>query len=393
MSAATPGTAAPGTNVETASVQEPIQVVGGDAPVSFDALEAVSNWRSKQTEQKQEQKAPEKQAKPEKDEIKSAKAESKQSEDKEQDTRKAKAQDGKLDSKAEQKTLRLKNGEEQFEVAPSAMVEVKVNGKTIEVPVQEVINRYSQQKHLDDLYRNFKNERQAFDSERSKMNEILSKSKELLLDKKDLRSFLDVVAETMGTDGNKLYEETAEQMRAALELDLDLSPEERRIKQLESETTYYRTKAERERTAKAEAEQTKALESEVSGIISDLGIEKAEFVKAYDDLVANGADPNTVTPKMVAQFYSNARTIERIETRLKDINPELATSSNVEKLATLAIQTGANESEIEAVIQELYENETEKKLSKKINKTMKAKATPSPRRAGSDPLFFDDLAF
>jgi hypothetical protein len=197
----------------------------------------------------------------------------------------------------------------------------------------------------------------------------------------------------MGTDGNKLYEETAEQMRAALELDLDLSPEERRIKQLESETTYYRTKAERERTAKAEAEQTKALESEVSAIIEDLGIDKAVFVKAYDDLVANGADPNSVTPKMVAQFYSNARTIERIETRLSDINPELATSSNIEKLATLAIQTGANDSEIEAVIQELYENETEKKLSKKINKTMKAKASPTPRRAGSDPLFFDDLAF
>jgi len=389
--------------VETGSIQEPIEVVGGNSPVSFDEMEAVSNWRDRvqkanepelKTAQRRKQEGDDledlgtkSEAKAEK---KAEKADKSEKADKE-DTKDAKS---KKNTQAEpEKALKFKVGDKEVELAAGAMVPVKVNGKVTEVPIQEVINRYSQQKHLDDIYRNYKTEKAQFDTERQKISDVISKSYEMLSQKKDLRGFVEYMSEALGVDGQKLYTEAVDKIRQAFDEESTLTPEERRLKQLEEENTFYRNKAESQRTAEAEAKKTKALESQVESVITKSGMDKSTFVQAYDELVQSGVDAARLTPEMVGTYYTNKRTVERIESRLSDINPEIATEENIEKLATLAIQTGASEQEIEEVIQELYANNAEKKLAKKINKTLKAKASEPAKRAGTDPLFFDDLTF
>jgi hypothetical protein len=389
------------TNVETASVQEPIEVVGGDSPVSFDEMEAVSNWRSRISKNEPEVKT----ANRRKDEgdaleeilsddkpSKEAKTEKKSDkvEEKEEKTEKV----AKKNTQAEpEKALKFKVGDKEVELAASAMVPVKINGKVTEVPIQEVINRYSQQKHLDDIYRTYKTEKAQFDTERQKISDVISKSYEMLSQKKDLRGFVEYMSEALGVDGQKLYSEAVDKIRQAFEEESTLTPEERRLKQLEEENTFYKTKAEAQRTAEAESKKAKALESQVEQVMTKAGLDKSTFVQAYDELVQSGIEAAKLTPEMVGQYWTNKRTVEKIETRLSDINAELATEENIERLATLAIQTGATEQEIEEVIQQLYANQAEKKLAKKINKTLKAKESAPAKRAGSDPMFFDDLTF
>lgn len=378
------------TNVETASVQEPIQVTGGDAPVSFDELEGVSNWQARAKEQ--EAPKAEKKAEP-KQEVKAAKADKEEKAEKTEKVEKADKKEAEAKTADAPKQIKFKVGDKDVDLASNAMVTVKVDGKAVEVPVQEVINRYSQQKHLDKLFRDYKDEKTKFDTERKTVSDVISKSYEMLAQKKDLRGFIEYMSEALGVDGQKLYSDAVDQIRQAAEADATLTPEERRLKQLEEENQFYRTKVESERTAKAQAQQTKALEAQVEQIMSAHGLDKASFVKAYDELVSTGIEPAKVTPEMVGKYYANVRTISAIEQKLSDINPNAANAANVEKLATLAIQTGATEAEMEEVIQQLYANEAEKKLAKKFNKTMKAKAAEGPKRAGSDPLFFDDLGF
>ena len=388
-------------NVETASVQEPIEVVGGSTPVSFDEMEAVTNWKSRITKNEPEVKTANrrKEEGDDLDEVLSAKAEKTEKADN-PEKKEAKAEKSDKEEKAAkntqaepQKALKFKVGDKEVELAASAVVPVKVNGKVTDVPIQEVINRYSQQKHLDDIYRTYKTEKAQFDTERQKISDVISKSYEMLSQKKDLRGFVEYMSEALGVDGQKLYSDAVEQIRQAFEEESTLTPEERRLKQLESENQFYRQRVESERTAKTEAAKTKALETQVDQIIQTHGMDKATFVKAYDELVQTGIEAAKVTPEMVGKYYANTKIISKIESRLSDINPDAATEQNIEKLATLAIQTGASEQEIEEVIQQLYANEAEKKLAKKINKTLKAKASEGPKRAGSDPLFFDDLSF
>lgn len=398
--------AAQTTNVETASIQEPIEVVGGSSAVSFDDMEAVSNWRSRIAKNEPEIKTANRR-KEEGDDLEEVLNEKETAKDTKSDAKAEKKAD-KADDKEEkadktakkntqaepEKALKFKVGDKEVELSASAVVPVKVNGKVTEVPIQEVINRYSQQKHLDDIYRTYKTEKAQFDTERQKISDVVSKSYELLSQKKDLRGFVEYMSEALGVDGQKLYSDAVDKIRAAFEEEATLTPEERRLKQLEEENRFYKTKADAERTAQSESKKAKELEGQVEQVLTKSGMDKATFVKAYDDLVAVGVEPAKVTPEMVAQFYSNQRTISKIESRLADIKPELAQDeATIERLATLAIQTGASEQEIEEVIQQLYANEAEKKLAKKINKTLKAKESAPAKKAGSDPLFFDDLTF
>jgi len=127
--------------------------------------------------------------------------------------------------------------------------------------------------------------------------------------------------------------------------------------------------------------------------MSSFEMQKKDFVQAYDDLVTNGFDPNQITPEQVGKYWDNMKLVQTIESKLAEVNPELAGNyDEVEKLANLAIQTDANRAEIEEVINQLYANDSAKKLSKKITKTLKkAHVENGPKRGGSDPLFFDDI--
>lgn len=393
-------------NVETASVQQPIEVVGGSTPVSWDELTAVNKWHKSFTDEPEvktaqrrseegddleealttkeekgakhaKEKSSEKEAREEKDEVKESKA---------------KAKEEKAIKEAV-KALKLKHGDKELEVASDALVTVKVDGKNVEVPVQEVINRYSQQKHLDDLFRKHKTERQEFESQRSKLTEVVNKSHELLAQKKDLKGFMEFMSENLGVDGQALYNDAVEKIRQVVEEESTLSPEERRLKHLEEENQYFRSKAEAAKAAQAETARLKQIETDVESVITGRGMQKAEFVQAYDALVQNGFKADEITPEQVGQYWDNYKLVETIESKLAQVDPEAAGNfDEVEKLANLAIQTDASSEEIEEVINQLYGNTAAKKLSKKITKTMKrAHIENGPKRGGSDPLFFDDV--
>lgn len=405
--------AAPSVNLQTSNVQEPIEVVGGSSPVSWDELSAVSNWRKQQSsepepktaQQRAEsgddsdlklEKGEKKHAKDDQEESgqeKSRKERSKESRDEKSDQEKSEKIKSKESSGEGVKTLKFKNGDSEVELNPSAKVTVKVDGKPVEVEVQEVINRYSQQRHLDDLFRKHKAERQEFEASRSKMSDIVKKSHELLAEKKDLKGFLELMSENMGVDGQKLYSETMEKIRQVMEEESTLSPEERRLKQLEDENNYYRSKAEQAKAAQAEAAKVKQIESEVQSILESSSMTKSQFVEAYDTLIKNGFDAAQITPQQVGEYWKNLKLVETIESKLVEANPELQGNyEEVERLANLAMQTKATAEELDEVISQLYGNSAAKKLSKKISKSLKkAQVENGPKRAGSDPLFFDDI--
>ncbi len=393
-------------NVETASVQEPIEVIGGSTPVSWDELSGISNWRKGlsdepkvKTAQRRSEEGDESEESLSTKEEKGAKHAKEKSSEEKTSKEKDEVKDAKAQAKEEKtvkeavKALKLKHGDKELEVSSDALVTVKVDGKSVEVPVQEVINRYSQQRHLDDLFRKHKTERQEFESQRNKLTEVVSKSHELLSQKKDLKGFMEFMSENLGVDGQALYEDAVEKIRQAVQEESTLSPEELRLKHLQEENQYFRSKAEAAKTAQAESVKLKQIETDVGSVIAGRGMQKAEFVQAYDSLVQNGFKADEITPEQVGQYWDNYKLVETIESKLAQLDPEAAGNfAEVERLANLAIQTDASSEEIEEVISQLYGNTAAKKLSKKITKTMKrAHIESGPKRGGSDPLFFDDV--
>lgn len=376
-------------NTNTAQVSEPIAAGGGESPVSWDQLESVSNYRSEtaKLEAKEEIKA-EKEAKKELG-VKDSAKESKETTKSQSKT----AEEKSKEAKAEVKRLKLKHSDQEFDIPLDLEVPVKIDGKTENVTIQEALARYSQQKHLDKLFQDYKKDKSSFEAERSKMNKTIERVNDLLVNKKDIRGFIELVAEPLGLDASQVYQEMREKLEAQFEEAQALSPEERKAKSLEEELSYYRAKQEQAKQQKLQEQQMHNLESEVQSVLEASQMDKAAFVKAYDELVSLGFKAEDLTPKQIGAYHRNMQTISLIEQKLTEKNPELAKDpKTVEKLAELAIQTKASAEEIEAVIEELYASEADRKLAKKINKSMAKAVSQNPvKNPGKDPMFFDDI--
>jgi len=376
-------------NTNTAEISQPVQAGGGESPVSWDQLESVSNYRQEaaKSEAKEEIKA-EKEAKKE-----LGVKEPKESVEKTDKPSKKETKTKDEEVKAEIKRLKLKHGDSDLDIPLDIKVPVKIDGKTEEVPLQEALNRYSQQKHLDKIYQDFKKEKGTFEQERVRMKETLERVNDLLVNKKDIRGFIELVAEPLGLDPSQVYAEMRQNLESQFEEAQALSPEERKAKALEEELSYYRQKQESARKEQLAKKEMQALESQVETVLTKSNMDKASFVKAYDELVSLGYDANSLTPEQIGAYYRNVQTMSLVEQKVAAKNPEAAQDpKQIERLAMLAIQNEATAEEIDQIIEELYSTEAERKLAKKINKSMaKATAQNPVKNPGKDPLFFDDI--
>jgi hypothetical protein len=388
--AASPSVSAP---QSTTNIQEPIVQSGGSSPATWDELEAVTNYKSQiATKAKKEEAEAEK----------AVKKESRQESDSEEtgeETVKVEKSNKKQDDKKELakqeqklKLLKLKNGDSELELRADALVPVKIDGKTVEVPLQEALNRYSQQSHVDKKFNEYKSEKEAFEKDRKLISEALNKSFELLSTKKDLRGFIEYMGEAMGVDAQSLYQEAVTGIQKQLEEWQYLSPEERRVKQLEEENAYYKNRTEAQKAQREELKSRQALEQEVSKTLETYQMQQADLVQAWDDLLALGHKPESLTPEFLGRYHSNMKKLDLIETSLKSINPELINEPGVvEKLATYAIQTDANEQEVAEVIRQLYGETPEQKLAAKMEKNQRKNRSSQPKNPDKDAMFFDDI--
>lgn len=385
-------------NTNTADVTAPIELAGGSSPVSFDELEAVSNFKAERkkiekAEEKEAEKAvgkPEKAKKDEKAEGKEKVAEEAKSQTKEKDAGKEVKAFEKSD--ASPKLIKVKTQDGEQAVPSDAIVQVKVDGKPVEVPVQELVNRYSQKSHLDKLYNDYKAEKATLTKERDQFNKALNVAYDVLVNKKDIRGFIEYLTDDLGMDGEAIWKESYEKVRKEAEELATLSPEERKARELESELNHYRQKEESRRKELSSKKEFQKLETTVQQTIDQFGMTKEAFIQSYDDLVKLGTEEANITPEMVGKYHKNMQTISHVEEALKAVNPELAENNDtVTELATLAINNAATAEEITEVVNQLYGNDAEKKLARKVNKLQQTNSPKGARNPDKDPLFFDDL--
>jgi hypothetical protein len=387
-------------NQGTADVQAPIELAGGSGPASFDELEAVTKFKSQRKkieaeEDKQAEEAVQKEEKPKKDakEAKEVKEEPKEAKAPKEKTKESEKESVKSVEKTDQtpKLIKVKTQDGETQVRSDAIVQVKVDGKPVEVPVQELLNRYSQKSHLDKLYSDYKVEKQTLVKEREQFNKALNVAYDVLVNKKDIRGFIEYLTDDLGMDGEAIWKESYDKVRQEAEELASLSPEERKARELETELEHYRQKEQARKTEVASKKEMQKLEQTVTQAIEQFGMTKDAFVKSYDELVKLGTKEADITPEMVGKFHKNMQTIQTVESALTSVNPELAQDQQVvTELATLAINNQASAEEITEVVNQLYGNEVEKKLARKVNKSIQQNA-PKNRNPDKDPLFFDDL--
>lgn len=380
------------------TIQEPVEVTGGDSAVSFDDLDSLSQAsevREKTAGASVPTKKEVKNGEEEKGKSES-KAKSKDKEVKEEPKEEKKSQDPKATLEKDSqgvKTYKLRNGETETEVAAESLIPVKVNGKTEMVKLQEVLNGYSGQSHLDRQFNQFKKEKAEFEAKRSELVSTVSKVNQALADG-DFRGFVDIVAESMGQDPEKVYNEMIGKIEEKAEQTALLSEEERNFAKSQRELEYYKSKEQKQREAAARQKELQTLDVKVQQVLDASKMDKQTFVNRYEEIVKLGSVKlEDITPEMVAKYHTNMVKIETVEKVIDELAPELENKiDEVNKLASYAIQIDASDQDIREAVKQLYSNQAERKLTKKIEKMeRKSRSEQAVRDPQRDPTFFEEL--
>lgn len=364
-------------NTNTLVQTEPISVAGGDSPVSWDDLESISQHLNLKNEQKTDSK-----------ELQSFKFD-----ENEPDFKQNRDQKTKVDTfKQNAKLLKLKSNGKDIELMSDTMVPVKIDGKIVDVPIQEAINRYSQQSHLDKLYNGFKQEQSKFESERKAISDVFNKSYDLLVNQKDLRGFFDIISQAMGQDSESLYQEHMLQIGKELEEFNTMTPEERRIRKLERENRVHREQTERVKQSEARAKSMKELETQAQEVMKQTGMSEKDLVDTFEELKKLGYEESKIDLNQIASYHNAVKTHEFVKEQVSKLAPQVSDDS-VMNITEHALKVGASKDEIAEAIKQLYGDNSGQQLAKKLIKTDRLGRLSKPRNFANEPDLwgFDQL--
>lgn len=386
-------------NIPTSEVSEPISISGGDSPVSFDDLDRISH--SKGTPAKsgkaQETKAD---AKPSKDSAKDDKPESnKLNKEAKSNGKEESSEESSEEAKSEVLNskvvpgIKFKVGDTEQELPGDALVQVKIDGKMENVSLSDLRNGYSGQASLSKNYAQLKTEKAEFTKERDNLDYAVKTVHDLLAVKKDLRGTIEFLADAMGQDGAKLYEETVGNIKKSIEEFSQLSPQERRERELQEELDYHRGKTAHWKNQETSRKEMQTLEHQATQVMEKYGIDKETFAKRYDELKKAGRyEDSQITPEFIGAYNEKLKQIDFVDNLVSTQYPDLENKdSEIDRISTLCLQMGATNEEIEAVVNQVLGESAEQKLSKKVTKLQKQSSSPRMRDPQKDPLFFGDL--
>ena len=297
----------------------------------------------------------------------------------------------------EHKTYEATAGEEALEVRADAEFEVKIRGENQKVSLEDLRNNYSGKTDWSKKYNELNKEKQDFDRDKGDLQSYVDQLHDKLVVKKDPMGAIWLLAEAMGGSPGDVVSEFQKQVLEQVNQLSDLSPEERRIKELEdSMSLRKRQEDESQSRYRARREQEEAIRKQ-NEALDKYGLDKDTFNKTYFKLIETGdVDPNQLPADIydvVGKAHTATKHTESIGNLLDEVNPELSDKQDaVSDLSKVMRDYPAmTVTELRDIAVEVYGSSKAKNLSKKLKKTQPAQTTQAAPSPSDDLWSFDQL--
>lgn len=370
---------------------EPITKTGGESSVSFDDLERVIDTKSQKTEKSQSKKEGKENGKSEE------KAKTKEKEevtDKKVAKDKAESSDKTKEQAAAARLYKARYLDKDIELGADSMFEHKVNGQKVSVKLEDLLANYSGKTDWDRKYSALDQERKTFYTERDGMNGALNKVYEMTVKENNPRGAIEFLAELMGADPLKVWNDFKSQAQGSLDELMKLTPEERAKKAADDELEYYR-KRDQARTQEKQHQQIReGIKSRVDKVQQDGNIDDATFYKLYQEIANSGKVPaNEITPELVGRYHKQVHMQDNVTKAIEQagINTNEQPKAYEELLDIWETNPSFKLEDVVEIAKEVYGNKSVKNLSKKVSKTEPEDTVKPSRTRRNDPITFDDL--
>ena len=341
--------------------------------------------------------------KEESEEEESEEEESEEEESEEKEELEAKKDEEKKDSKK----LRMRMGEELFNVDSDASFKVKVDGQNVDVPLQELINNYSGKTAWDKKFTEIGKEKKTLEFEKNS----LTKQKESLthhlnmalgpikdVNKNPIDSLLYLV-EMSGEDPYNAYRRIMEANLEEIGTLMDLDETERELyfhrKKDELHSNVARKRQEKQQTEQAFNQAVQRIDS----LRQAHNVSESAFVDASEELESiykeSGLDINSVTDEAIVDYASLkphiATVRELVEPYVDNISEEKY-GDVVAELSRYLRDGKADETNIKQILARNFSVEEDvKELNSKVyGKSAKAPVKKTLKEESKSFESFDD---
>jgi len=353
--------------------------------------------------------------KEDKDEKESEDDEEEESKDKKEDEDEEESEDEseveeeeeKPEPKKDSKKLRMRMGDELFNVDSDASFKVKVDGENVDVPLQELINNYSGKTAWDKKFTEIGKEKKALEYERSSFlkqrDEVVDHLQKALSPLKNpegnpLDSLLYLV-ELSGDDPYNAYRRIMESNLDELSNLLDMSEVERELYFHKKKDELYSNVA-KKRQEKTQKEQVfnQTLEK-VNSLRQSYNVTEEDFVEASDELedlyTSAGLDVNDIDHEAVVDYASLRPHIAVVKELIAPYEDNISESKYGDVVAELSRYLRNGDADVETIQQILARNfsveEDVKELNSRVySKSQKAPVKKSLKESSSKFESFDD---
>jgi len=314
-------------------------------------------------------------------------------EEKEEEEKEEK-EEKKEEVKKEIKKVKSSFDGKELDLPAEAIIKHVVDGKEVEVSVQELLNNYSGKVPWDKKYSELSKERNHFKNEVKVVENYINDFRNLV-HKNDMQGALSYFAEFAGVPPLEFKKQLRSSLLPQYEQYSKMSEEQKKVLEIKEENEFLKGKTESENRQRQAQQAHAALEQSISVIQETHKISDEDLVKAYDELVENYK--GEITPEVIGQYYVHKNAYSRTEQLISSMDPSLLQNEVVvETVAKIILQNPEfTDTDVSDLLKQTFKIEKKRSksevLTKKVKTGEKKEQKQINKNKSSSPFSFDEL--
>jgi hypothetical protein len=294
-------------------------------------------------------------------------------------------------AKKDSKKLRMRMGNELFNVDSEATFKVKVDGELMEVPVQELINNYSGKTAWDKKFTEIGKEKKVLETEKA---QILSQKQELSehvkkaiapLKDKDANPLdsLMYLVEISGEDPYTAYRRIMEANLEEISTLMDMTETERELHFHKKKDELHSSIARKRQEAQQKEQTFKQVVQKVDQLRQSFNVSEDDFVDASEELeriyTEAKLDVNNITEEAIVDYASLRPHIATVKELIAPYEDNLSEQKYGDVVATLSRYLRDGKTDVAAVKEILKRNYSVEEDVKELNTKVYQKQGAKPK--------------
>jgi len=289
------------------------------------------------------------------------------------------------------KSFKYKVGDVEAALPLEATVEVSVRGKKEFVKLQDLTAEFSGKTDWNRKYSELNTERQDFKKQENILQSYVNELYSTMIENKDAEGAVYLLAEAMGGNPENVMAEFRKQLYEKYDALRDLTPEERKVKELEEQIALRQRRDESTTKARSAQREASEVESRTQSVLEKYGMDKDKFVSYYHELKEK-VPSDKLTPERIGEYHQTLERWDALSSTLDGVNSDLGDKKDgaIEELLTLWDKhLDFSVQDIKDIAIEVYGSKGSKNLAKKLKKSVPTQ-TAKPART-DNPVSWDDV--